>query len=492
MRVFLRRFLVASALGSLVLITVVLTRTFWIESNQVEPQTHDGVQVSGEAHERLAESIRIQTLSNGDPRSHELKPFDAFHRWADESFPRVHAELERHEIKPCSSYYVWPGTDTDARPVLFAGHIDVVPVEPHELPEWTHPPFSGAVVDGYIWGRGALDDKIGVVGLLEAIEALLADGFSPRRSLFFAFGCDEEVGGRLGASRIAEHFSDEGLSFEWVLDEGHVITRGIFPGVDNPIAFIGLSEKGFATLELNVSAEGGHSSMPPTQTAVGILSRAVARVESNPVSASVNEPVRAMFETLAPEMGGLNRAVFRNLWLLEPIVVRVLTAKKTTNATVRTTTAATIFKAGVQDNVLPRRATAMINFRLVPGHDIEFIRDYVEEVVDDDRVEIRIPERGFKSNPSPVSDAGAAGFRIVAAAVRGAFGKDYLVSPSLTVGGTDSRYYADIADNVYRFLPVELTAQDTRRIHGIDERVSLENYKKAVDFYRMTLRAAGK
>lgn len=490
MRRFFRRVVVATVLVSVVFTAVLIGRTFWVESLQIEPAPHDGVQVSEKANDRLAEAIRIETLSNADPETHELEPFDEFHRWASGSFPRVHAELERHAVEPCSSYYVWPGSDESLAPVLFASHIDVVPVEDHERPEWTHPPFSGAIAQGYIWGRGALDVKVGVVGLLEAAEALLSNGFEPRRTVFFAFGCDEEVGGRQGASRIAQRFSKDGRRFAWVLDEGHVITRGIFPGLEQPVAFVGLSEKGFATVELKVSAQGGHSSMPPSQTAVGILSRAVARLEANPLPPSVNEPVRSMFGTLAPEMGFGERLVFRNLWLFEPVVLRALTAKNTTNATVRTTMAATMFNAGVQDNVLAKRATAMVNFRLAPGHDIEFVRNYVEDIVDDTRVEVSVPERGFKSNPSPVSSATTQGFRAIASSVRGAFGESYLVSPSLTVGGTDSRYYTDLADDVYRFLPVELTAEDTARIHGIDERVSTENYRKAIDFYRLVLRAA--
>lgn len=492
MNAFLRRAIVACLLAGLVISAVVLLRTLTAQSRQLEPFEESEVSnVPERAEARLARAIRFETISNQDMQQVDLDEFDRLHEWLAETYPKTHQALERHEVDPCSAYYVWRGS-SDERPVLFMAHTDVVPVESHELEEWTHPPFAGEIADGYVWGRGALDVKTGVVGLLEATEVLVQSGYEPERTIYYAFGCDEEVGGRTGAAKIADIFEGESIRFEWVLDEGHAITKGIFPGIDKPVAFIGLAEKGFVTLKLQTPGAGGHSSMPPRNTAVGVLARAIVAIEEAPLDARVNEPVSQMFETLAPEMGFGNRLAFTNLWLLEPVVLAILTSKKTTNATVRTTTAATMFHAGVQDNILPKRAVAHVNFRIAPGDSIETVKAHVIEVIDDPRVRVEVPEGGFKSNPSAVAAVGSHGYNTIARSIRSAFGTDYLVAPSLTVGGTDSRHMGRVADDVYRFLPIELTSEDTARIHGIDERISVENYRRTVAFYLYALREAGR
>ncbi|MFP4597146.1 MAG: M20 family peptidase [Persicimonas sp.] len=472
------------------LATVLVVRATTMESVQPEVSAPEGLpQVDDGAVERLAGAVRIPTVSPADYTAEQLEPFEELDAYLRDSFPRVHAELDREGVGPCSLMYTWEGDDPQAKPAVLMSHLDVVPVEDGEEADWTHPPFSGAVVDGYVWGRGTLDIKVGVLGILEATEALLEAGHKPRQTFIYAFGCDEEIGGRRGAKKIAELLDERDTRADYVLDEGLVITEGIMPGVDRPVALIGLAEKGFLTLNLTARAEGGHSSMPPFETAIGILSGAIKRIEDRQFDAYLNPPARQMFEAIGPEMPMAMRLVFANLWLLEPVLIGQLEQKKQTNATVRTTTAVTIFNGGVQDNILPKTARASVNFRIAPGQTVEDVKRHVETVIDDDRVEIATPEASFTSDPSPVSSTESAAFEHVRRTTRQVFGEETIVIPGLMVGGSDSRWFTDVADDVYRFIPTRLGADDTKRIHGVDERIGVENYENIVRYYMQLMRS---
>jgi len=434
------------------------------------------------AADRLAAAIRIETVSPEAYDETDLQPFKALHGYIDQAYPTLTAQLRKEAVGPCSLLYEWPGTDTSKKPVVLMSHLDVVPVEESSLDRWTRPPFAGVIEEGFIWGRGALDVKSCLFGILDAAETLLMAERQPSRTVYFAFGCDEERGGRRGARLIAEKLISDGVEAEFVLDEGSAVLEGIIPGVDKPVAMISVLEKGFVTLDIEVEGEGGHSSMPPDSTVIGVLAQALARIEENQMPARINEASRAMFETLAPEMPFPQKLVMANLWLFEPLFVGQLEREHTTNPIVRTTTAITIVDGGVQDNVLPKWATAKVNFRIAPGDTIEDVLQHIINVVNDERVTVTI-EQGFASNPSQVSDIGADGFAVIRQAIWATFGDEVVVSPGMTVGGTDARHYEVVSENQYRFMPFRLRGEDTKRIHGIDERLSVEGYDEVVRFY---------
>ncbi len=473
----------------LLLVTVLVVKALTMTSRQIQSEP-TALSVREGATERLAESVRFETISNSDPSLMPMEEYDRFAAFLQTSYPRVHATMELERVPPCSLVYRWRGKKSDAQPVLVASHIDVVPVEDHESEEWTHGPFSGAIADGFIWGRGTLDDKVGVVGLLEAAEILIASGHKPSRDVVLAFGCDEEVGGTIGAQKIARMFAERGEKFEFAADEGLAIAKGYVPGIAAPVALIGIVEKGFATYVLTARVEGGHSSMPPKNTAIGVLSRALAKLEENQMPAGLNPVSLQFFETLGPEANFAMKLVFANLWLLEPVLVSQLEAKPSTNASVRTTTAVTIFRAGVQDNVLPKQAVAKVNFRVAPGDTLEQLERHIVETIDDDRITVELQKGGFGNPASAISDVDAPGYRIIAESIRAAFGNDVVVAPSATTGGTDVRHYEKVSENQYRFAPVflEKETEDTARIHGVDERISIENWNDAILFYGEFLR----
>jgi carboxypeptidase PM20D1 len=436
--------------------------------------------------EHLAEAIRFETVSSSSDVRADAKIFARFHEFIGRTFPRVHRTLGRRSFPSDSLLFTWKGSDASKAPGLLLAHQDVVPVEPGSEGAWTHPPFAGVVADGWVWGRGAMDDKASLIAILEAVESLLAEGFTPRRTVLLGFGSDEEIGGVDGAAGIARELETEGVRLEFVLDEGKTVTRGIVVGIDSPVAEIGIAEKGFLSVGLHVDAEGGHSSRPLAESAIGILAEAVARLECHPLPARVDGSAREMLESLASERPWLDRVRFRNLWLFGPLIARSFAKNPSLQPFVRTTTAPTIFHAGIKENVLPRQADAVVNFRILPGDSIASVLEHVRAVVDNDRVKIARYGR-IVSEPSPISSRTSAAYARIERTIRGLYPEARIV-PSLVTGATDSRHFSGIADGVYRFMPNSVGPDDLRRFHGVDERMSVAELERAVEFYRRFLK----
>lgn len=436
---------------------------------------------------RLGAAIAIPTVSaTADAPS--LAAFHALHALLETQFPRLHAALEREVINEASLLYRWPGRERCA-PVLLAAHQDVVPVEPGTEGEWQHPPFSGRIADGAIWGRGAIDDKGSLLAILEAVEQLLADGFAPRCDVLLAFGHDEEVGGADGAAAIAGRLAARGLRPSVVLDEGGAVTVGSIAGLTRPLATIGVAEKGYASVRLLARGAGGHSSMPPRRTAIGRLARAVARLEADRPAAEFGPVQRELLARIAPHSGFGKRLVLANLWLTAPLVEHLLAAAPASDATLRTTTAPTLFTAGVKENVLPQQAAAVVNFRIRPGDSIDGVLAHVRETIDDDGIELQL-DRAFASEPTaPASWQDPAFVAIEHALRRVARDPALIVAPYVTSGATDARHYAALTPRLFRFLPLTLTPDLLASFHGTDERVPIDDYLRMVRFYLLLVPA---
>jgi carboxypeptidase PM20D1 len=354
-----------------------------------------------------------------------------------------------------------------------------VPIAPGTDGDWTVPPFSGDVRDGFVWGRGAWDDKGSLMAIMEAVELLVAQGFRPRQTLYLAFGHDEELGGRNGAGAIAHLLKSRGVRLDFVLDEGLLITEGVLRGLDRPSALIGLAEKGSVTLELSAVAEPGHSSMPPRQTAIGSLSAALVRLEQEQATAELTEVTRAMLTTIAPEMSGVTRVLMSNLWLFGPLVRRELEKSAGSNAMLRTTAALTVVRAGEKENVLPGRAQALVNYRMLPGDTAAAVIERTRRVAGP---QVQVEPVAGGTEASPVSPVASAGYRAIARSIREVF-PGTVVAPGLMIGGTDAKHMLALSDNVYRFAPVHARPQDLARFHGTNERISIENYAQMIRFY---------
>ena len=480
----IKKFAAAAVAVVAALAVVVSVQTARFASRQISAPPANLIAVDPTmAAERLAGALRFETVSYQDPARFPSKAFLGLRAYLERSFPRVHATLTHETVANHSLLYTWPGRDASLPPVLLLGHTDVVPVEAGTEAAWAHPPFEGRIADGVVWGRGAWDDKAGVVGLLEACETLLAAGFQPQRTVLLAFGHDEEVGGA-GARATAALLAERGVRPECVLDEGAVVVTDGFAGVA-PVALVGVAEKGYAVVDLTVRAEGGHSSMPPPQTAIGTLAAAIARLEASPMPARLDGATRQMLEYIGPETALGQRALFANLWLTGPLVERRLASEPSTNAFVRTTTAVTIVEGGTKENVLPGQARAVVNFRLRPGDTVEDVVAHVRTAVDDPRVEVAA--RPGANPASPVSDVAAPAFGRLQTTI-GQVYPGATVAPYLVVGATDARHYAGLTPNVYRFLPIAVSKDELSKFHGTNESISVENYVRCIQFYAQFIR----
>jgi carboxypeptidase PM20D1 len=485
----MKKILAALGLVLLLLVAVLLLRMILIKSHQVQtpPVTDLAVDARGAA-EHLAAAIRFPTVSHENGENVEAAAFQGFHEYLQQIFPRVHATLTREAVNGYSLLYTWKGRRPEMQPILLMSHQDVVPVEPGTEKDWTHPAFSGFIDGTWVWGRGALDDKAGMMGILEAVEMLLGRGFQPDRTVYLAFGHDEEVGGRNGAAKIAALLQQRVVRPAFILDEGGIIAEGAISGVTRPVALVGTAEKGVLSVELVARSEGGHSSMPPPHGAIGKLAAAVEKLEDHQMPARLEGASRRSYQYLAPEMPFGPRLLLANLWLFGPLLERQAATDPAGNARVRTTTAATIFQAGVKENVLPHQARAVVNFRILQGDTIRSVLQHVRDTVGPG---IQVQATGSANGePSPESDVRAPEFGLIQRTLAQVLPK-VLIAPNLLSGATDSKHYRSLSPNVYRFVPMRMKPEDLKRLHGTNERVGIENYGEIVRFYAQLLRNGG-
>jgi carboxypeptidase PM20D1 len=435
--------------------------------------------------DKLSGAIRFETVSSLTDADLNREQFLKLHDYLQQRFPKLHATLKR-EVLGLSLLYTWPGTDANANPIAFLAHMDVVPIAPGTEAQWQARPFSGEVRDGFVWGRGAWDNKGNLVAQLEAVEMLLAAGFQPRQTVYLFAGADEEVSGLRGAVEAVKLLQSRQVRLDFVIDEGLVITEGILAGLKPPTALIGVAEKGDISVVLKVAATPGHASMPPPKGtgAIPMMSAALRRLDDDQLPASIRGVAREMFDTIAPEMSGFQRVALSNLWLFGPLVQAQLEKAAGTNAVLRTTTALTIVNAGNKNNVIPGEAQATVNFRILPGENRETVMQHVRNKAGD-RFELYVLPGA--SDPSPVSSTQAVSYQHINRTVRSLF-PGTVVAPGLFIAASDSRHFVPIADHVYRFSPVRAKPEDLSRFHGTNERIAVANLAELVRFYHQLLR----
>ena len=399
----------------------------------------------------------------------------------EQAFPAVHQTLDRQIINTYSLLYKWPGSDPSLKPVVFLAHFDVVPVEPGTEDKWKYGAYSGEVAEGYIWGRGALDMKNILMGIMEAAEILAKKGFEPKRTIYLAFGHDEELGGPAGAAKIVENLKAQGVQIAFTLDEGMMILDKSISPTKQQLAVIALAEKGYVTLELTAKGRGGHSSMPPPTTTLGTLSRAVVALEDNQMPASLSGAAGYFFDTIARDMPFVQKMMFANLWLFEGILLDQLVKNNVTSAMVRSTTAPTIIKGGMKENVLPSQAQALVNFRIIPGDTPEDVIEHARKTINDSEITVTKYE-GSGTYPSPVASVDSVSYQIIRNTIHQVF-PGIASAPGLMIAGSDTKHYVPISDNNYRFAPITIGSEDVAGIHGINERVQVAGYVKMIPYY---------
>jgi carboxypeptidase PM20D1 len=435
---------------------------------------------------RLAEAVRIRTVSHQDPAENELAEWERLRAWLHESYPAAHAAMQLDVVAGRTLLYTWSGRDPERRPIVLMAHHDVVPVTPGTEGDWRHPPFDGVVADGAVWGRGTVDNKGSLVAIFEAIEALASSGFTPSASVIVLSGHDEEVGGT-GAAAAAALLVARGVEAEFVLDEGLAVVAD-FPLLGRPAALIGIAEKGYATLKITAPAKGGHSSAPPPETGVETLARAVLAITGQPFPLRFEGPAADMVRALAPEAGFGVRLAVANAWAFEPLLVRQIGATAAGAASLHTTIAPTMLRGSPKENVLPQDAAAWINYRIAPGQTSAEVIERARAATRDLAVEMDWVNP--PTEPSPVSSTTSRGWQWIAAsaAATGA----WPVAPALVTATTDSRHLTAVSQDIYRFQPIVASVREFEMIHGTNEHMTLENLARLTEFYTRLVATAAR
>lgn len=439
------------------------------------------------AAQHLAESIRFQTVSNQDPGQNQPGEWDKLHGWLAATYPKAHAAMQR-EMLGKTLVYTWPGSDPAAQPVIVMAHQDVVPVTPGTEKDWKYQPFAGTIAEGAVWGRGAIDDKGSLVALFEAMEALAAQGFKPKRTIYLVSGHDEEAGGS-GAAEAAKLLASRKVKALFTIDEGGIITTDT-PIINQPAMMIGVAEKGYVTLRVRADAPGGHSSMPPKEIGTINLAKALIAIHENQFPLELRGPAAGMIDVFAAKAGGMTKVAAANKWLFGGLIKKQMGDSPTSAALLHTTIAPTMLQGSPKENVLPQSAEALINYRIAPWDNSAKVLERARGAAKDLPVKVDFTERAPRE-PTPVSSSTSLGWQLIVASARAGH-PGLVAAPYLVVAGTDSRSMTPVSDDVYRFAAISLATSETKMIHGTNEHITLKNLESAIAFYaRLLATAAG-
>ena len=405
----------------------------------------------------MQEMIRCKTVSYRDESLIDKAEFEKFRNLLPELYPNVHGECSRRFIGKTGILYHWKGKE-EGDPVVLMSHYDVVPVEEDQ---WEKPAFDAILEDGVLWGRGTLDTKGTLCGIMEAAEKLIGEGFTPEHDIYFAFSGEEEVSGST-CPEMVKWFEEKGIQIAMVVDEG------------------GAAEKGPLNVEFRAKSNGGHASTPPPHTIVGELAKAVVAVEKHPFKRHLTKPVKEMLDTLGRHSSFGYKLIFANMWCFEGLFDMICKLSGgELNAMLRTTCAMTKMEGSKAFNVIPPTASVGMNLRLMNGDTVESAKAYLEKVIDNPNLEVAVVEG---ENPSPDSDTSCKEWKLLCQTIADTW-EGTLISPYLMMACSDSRYYSRITDRVYKFSAMKLSKEERGMIHGNNERVPVETLVKAVEFY---------
>lgn len=468
-------------------VTVVLYRTAKFKpletKNEREQYIDNSIDIE-KSQNNLSDAIKIKTISNTDYDKFDYEKFEQFITFLEKTYPKTHKKLDRQRINKYSLVYKWTGKNNSKKPILLMGHYDVVPVERGTEDDWIFDAFSGEIVGDKIWGRGTLDDKISVISILEAAEYLLEEDYMPERDIYFSFGHDEEVGGEEGASKVAEKFEKENLEFEFVIDEGGAVVEKPMKGIDKTVAMIGICEKGSTNVKITVRGEGGHSSTPPKNTALGKLAIVLTRLENSNMKPKITDPLNCFLSIIGREMGFVSRLAIANMGILRPLLLKIFENNPTTNAFIRTTIALTMSEASDAPNVLPQKASAVVNCRIRPGDTVDDLMDHINKVAGNIEIETEILMR---EEASSVTDINSSSYKKISKTIKKIY-PEALISPYLMVGGTDSRKYEKVSENIIRFAPYRISNTELSSIHNTNENISIDNLRRYITFMKLIMK----
>lgn len=473
--------------GSLVAVNMVRAAKFKPEKSEAATLEKERVDVE-RFTKNLSDAIKIKTISNADASKVDWAEFDKFHSFLKERYPLLHKTLSVEKVGKASLMYKWEGKNPELDPIALLGHQDVVPISEGTLDDWDHEPFSGDIADGYVWGRGAVDMKNHLMGVMESVETLIEDGFVPERTVYVLLGHNEEVVASpdSGAKAMSALLASRGVHLDAVLDEGGAILPIKVPGViDKHLAGIGIAEKGYCDYRISLNAKGGHSSSPPNHTALGQLADVIKDIENNQFKSEVTPIVTAIIDKVGRHTSFPIRNVLCNYKLLKPVIKTVMTNVPAAASFVRTTTAVTMASGSPQANVLPQKASIAVNFRVMPGMTIADIKTHLQKVIRNKNVEIELIGGQEPSNVSPTDSRAFKAIEDICHSMD----SDSVVAPYLVMGGTDSRNYQNICENVYRYSPFLLDTKLLMTTHGTNERIEISSFEDGISFFKKYIKA---
>ena len=436
----------------------------------------------------LSDAIKIPTIANRDESVVDWAPFDEFHAMLEKAYPLMHEKLNKEVISTRSLLYHWKSEHPEKEPIALLSHQDVVPVTPGTEYDWKYPAYSGEVAEGFLWGRGAIDMKNHLIGVCEAVETLLEEGYVPERDIYLCFGHNEEVmaeGEICGADCMMRWFKERGIKLDSVLDEGGAILQvKVDKVIDGHLAGVGIAEKGHVDFEISVNAKGGHSSQPPKHSALGELSRIVCKLENNQFKAELTPQLYSLFNEIGKNTTYPVRCVMSNLPVLKPLVTKICSEIPPVASMMRTTTAVTMANGSPAPNVLPQKATVNVNFRIMPGQTIDDVEKHIRKIAGP-KAEIKMVSG---KNPSKISPTDSRAFNAINKICKEMDPKA-IVAPYLVMGGTDARQYEDVCDNIYRYSPFLMDTGLLLTCHGTNERIPVDSLKDGVVFFKKYIKA---
>ena len=484
------KYTLLAALGAAAAAVPVKAALFKPEKVEVPPMEDEKVDLN-RFRKNLSDAIKFKTIADKEAANTDWAVFDAFHDFLKERYPLMHEKLELTVIARGSLVFRWKGTRSDLDPIALLSHQDVVPISEGTLDDWKHDPFEGVDDGEFIWGRGALDMKNHLIGVLESVETLLSEGFVPERDVYILLGHNEEVmcaTSENGATCICNYLKEKGVHLDAIIDEGGAILPVEVKGVINKhLAGIGVAEKGYADVEIAVTAKGGHSSQAPNHTAIGHLADVIKDIENHQFKAKMSPMMRELFDKIGRNCTYPARLVTCNLKLLEPALTKAMSFIPPAASMLRTTFGITMASGSPQANVLPQRASVTVNFRMFPGQTVDDVLEHLHKVIKNKKVEINLLP-GWK-NPSAVSPTDTRSFKVIEKICHSMDDKA-VVAPYLVMGGTDACHYQAVCENIYRYSPFLVSTSLLLTTHGTNERIPVSVMEDAVKFFKRYIRLA--
>ena len=464
-------------LMGLLVIIILLKALFFVDITNYNNKKSE-ITVDDKIVENLGKLIKIPTISYEDKDKIDFSVFDKYINTVKRMFPLVFEKCEFTKTNEHAIKLKLKG-DSSLNPTVLMAHYDVVPV----TEGWENDPFLGKVVDGYLYGRGALDTKCTMACALTALEKALMNGYTPKNDLYLCFGSNEEVFGD-SQVKIVEQFKKEGIKPALVFDEGGGIINNAFPGVKEDTAFLGVVEKGMVNVRLSIDSNGGHSSTPRKNGPIIRMNKALLAIEKHPMKPKLINTTKELLNIMGRHTSFGLKIVFANMWLFKGLVKKLFTKLSAdTRALLQTTFAFTTINGGNQTNIIPNHVEANVNVRIAPFNTVDEVVNHIKKVVKDKDIKIETfnisktyDECSFKNE----------GYRLIKETTIETY-PNTIVSPFIMLGGTDARHYNEISSCVIRFSPIKVTNEDRKGIHGLNEKIKVETLIKCEEFYERLL-----